>query len=108
LLVALLQTEEFWLGSIECVPVIQVDEVFASLVGANRYSLLGEARVQLNIPNLQDPVGVERIDPAALLINYHIDDVVVLQRGSSSDIDTLDGLLSDHIVMCKHILLVQE
>ena len=103
-----MKTEEFGLCSIECVPVIQIDEVFTALVGTDRDSLLWEARIQLDIPNLQDPVGVESIDPSALLINHHIDDVVVLQRRSSSNIDTLDGLLSYHIIMCKHILLVQE
>lgn len=58
LLVALLQAEEFGLCIIERAAIVQVNKVLATFVCAYRDTLLREACVLFNVPNLKDPVGV--------------------------------------------------
>lgn len=68
LLVAFTQTEEFGLGVVEGLLVVQVDEVFASFVGADSKSFLRESGALLDIPNFQDPVGIKSVDSSTRLI----------------------------------------
>lgn len=81
-MVRLLQREELGLGTVECGPVVQANEVFSAFVATDRYAFLREACALLNVPNLEDPVRVEGVYAATTLVADHVNDVVVLQRRS--------------------------
>jgi len=51
-----LQTEESGLRVVVGATVIEIYEVFPTLVGAYRDALLREARILLNVPDFKDPV----------------------------------------------------
>lgn len=80
-----MQAEEPWFGIVESVLVVKTHEVLAALVGAHSDSLLGELSVLLDVPDLENPVRVNRIDSSTPLVDNHIDNVVVLERWPSSE-----------------------
>ena len=108
-----------------------VDKVFPFLVSADSDSLLREELVTflsfsfslillgvsidhlfdfimahvvilVDIPDLQNPIGVESIDSATSLVANHIDNRVVLQRRASSKVHGVR-----HLFSCSHIELTQ-
>jgi hypothetical protein len=79
-----LQAEESWLGIVESVLVVETYEVFAALVRTHSDSLLGELSVLLDVPNLEDPVRVYRVNSSTSLVDNHVNDVVVLERWPGS------------------------
>ena len=43
----------------------------------------------LDVPDLKDPVGVERVNSAASLVTHQVDDVVVLEWWPGAEIHAL-------------------
>jgi len=87
LLIAFLQAQETWLWILECLSVIKTNVVLAAFIAADDNTLLREARVLLYVPNLKDPVGIERVDASTALIADHVDDVVVFQGRLRPQVD---------------------
>ena len=101
LLVALLQREEFGLGPVHGIFVVQADEVFAAIIGADRDALLREARTLLDVPDFEDPVGVEGVYAAAALVTHHVDDVVVLEWRPGAQVDGLQRLGGSDVILIQ-------
>ena len=62
----------------------------------------------LDVPDLEDPVGVERVNSAASLVTHQVDDVVVLEWRPGAEIHALEGLGRRDIMLGELILPVQE
>lgn len=108
LLVGLLEAQEAWLRLIERLRVSLLDEVTATFIRAHSDPLLWEGRVLLNVPNLEDPVRVDRVDAAAPLVNDHIDNVVVLERWSSAKRHWCQLLPRGNIILAQLILSIEQ
>lgn len=107
LLVRLLKAEEAWFSIVECVLVIGGDEVLPALITANSDALLREASILLDIPDLENPVGVDRVDTAGLLIDHHVDDVVVLQRRSCAEGNWSQTSVARNVKLLQLVLGIQ-
>ena len=91
LLITLLQTQEPGLGVVERMFIGTADIILALFSAADYYALLGEVTLLLDIPNFEDPVRVQSIETARLLVNYKVDDIVVLERGPGAQVYYLQG-----------------
>ena len=69
---------------------------------------MGEAGILLDVPDLQDPVRVESVNATTSLITDKVDDVVVLERRSGSQVDVLEHLSRADIVLRELVLSVEE
>ena len=79
-----------------------------TFIGADRDALLWEACILLDVPNLQDPVRVQSVNPATPLIAHEVNNVVVLERWSSTKVNTLERLGGRDVVLTELVLSVQE
>ena len=62
----------------------------------------------LDVPDLQDPVRVESVNTTTSLVTDKVDDVVVLERRSGSQVDVLEHLSRADIVLRELVLSVEE
>ena len=108
LLVAFLKAEELGLRVIVRATVVQIDEVFATLVCAHRDALLREACILLDVPDLQDPVRVQRVYAPTSLITDEINNVIVFKRRSGAQIYALKRSCRRYIVLAKLVLTIEE
>ena len=90
-MVRLLQGQEFRLGIVESRAIVEANEVFAPFICAYGDALLWETSILLDVPDLEDPVRVQRIDTATTLVTNHIDDIVMLERGPGPKVHRLEG-----------------
>ena len=58
----------------------------------------------LNIPDLEDPVGVECVNSAASLVTHQVNNVVVLEWWPGAEIHALKGLGRRDIVLSELVL----
>ena len=103
-----MQTQELGLGVVECAAVVEADEVFTALISAHGDAFLREASILLNVPDLEDPVGVECVDAATSLIATKVNDIVVFQRRSRAQINVLKGLSRRDVILTKLVRTVEE
>ena len=68
--------------------VVEADVVFAAFVAADNDAFLGETRVLLDVPDFENPVGIQRVDASTALVAHHVDDVVVLQGWLRAEVHT--------------------
>jgi hypothetical protein len=83
--------------------------VLALLSTADYNTFLGEVALLFDVPDFEDPVGVQCVKTAGLLVDYKVNDVVVLQGRSGAQVDYLQrrGSLCD-IVLAQLILTIQK
>lgn len=103
-----MQRQEPWLGVVEGLLVVEVNEVLATVVGTHGEALLREGSSLLDAPDFQDPVGIEGVDAAACLVADHVDDVVVLERWSSAQVHCLQALHCGNVELVELVLGVQH
>ena len=60
----------------------------------------------LDVPDLQDPVRVQRVNPSRALVNYTVNDVVVLEGWPSSKVDRLKHFGSRDVILAQLILSI--
>ena len=98
------ETEEAWLGIIEGVLIVHADIVLATLVRANRDALLGQAHILLNVPDLKDPILVECVNAARGLIANHVNNVVMLEGWSGTQVHRRERSISGDVILVQLVL----
>ena len=62
----------------------------------------------LDVPDFQNPVGVESVDSSTCLIADHVDDLIVLERRPSPQVHRLEASYSGDIVLVQLVAIVKH
>ena len=62
----------------------------------------------LDVPDFQNPVGVESVDSSTCLIADHVDDLIVLERWPSPQVHRLEAAHSGDIVLVQLVAIVKH
>ena len=83
------------------------DVILTTLIRADCNTFLREGGVLLDVPNFKDPVRIDCVNATTSLVNYHVDDVVMLQWWSRSQTNRSQRLVSCNIVLLELVLRVE-